>query len=167
MKKLFLALILSVFFAGTAHSAMTCTNFCDYNDDQDAGRWIVTCTADATPATMSYTFDRDEQKCIDGKWATALTIDPGTIGPKDDSDLAITDGTGWTLVSASTANSGRDNVDETVTRKIRFLGPGNAADTPVMSRDNLLTYVVTNNDVVSSSVTFIMDLAGKSSKDNQ
>lgn len=169
MRKMSLFILILLAFSLSASAAMTCVDADTVSGSSstvrigsnDNWRLGVVCTFDTTPGTASAAMPTTIMRKLNGSLGYApyvyhFSTVPGSTGPTDNSDLAITDSSGATILSAS--GNGANVIDNaTVTSVIYGDGP-TPGSTNHYPKGNGFTWTiaVTNNAVNNSSFTLWM-----------
>lgn len=117
---------------------------------------LLTCTADATPATMAATLTAAQMAMLGNGYLENILTVPGGTGPTDNSDLAIADSRGHTIVGA--ASKGLNVIDNATVNS--FLPETNGigdGSQPVHSAYPW-TITITNNGVANSSTLIYLEI---------
>lgn len=159
MKKILaiILLVLALSYSPSAWSAMTCVDSGSIIESDGAVE-VVTCTFDTTPGTASTTIPDTVMYRSRGRYIYSFSVKPGTTGPTINSDLAITDSRGVTILSAIGNGA---NVIDNATSTGPFYGDGPTVGTtnhyPKIHAGYAWTITVTNNAVNNSSFILYME----------
>jgi len=160
MKKLSLIVFLAALLLNAqAFAAMTCVDSGSYTGSRGGTMLKVTCTFDTTPGTAEDDIPYTVMERGDDQYVYSFATEDGSTGPTDNSDLAIADCRGVTILSA-TGNGA--NVIDNATSTGPFYGDGPIAGStnhyPKMHQWCAWTVTVTNNAVNNSSFILYMEM---------
>lgn len=114
---------------------------------------LVTCTADASDASMSAAVPSTAMRQLSGRYIYNIVTYPGGTAPTDNSDIAIADSDSYDVVTAS--GNGLNKIDATTTRAFYTEGPDGGDEYYLVHEDKTLTITQSNNSVNSAIVNYL------------
>jgi len=149
MKKIFLILLLMLFFTGNAYAAGTITQTLEY--DPAAGHYVLTftCVGDAAdgtfPSTGNAVLSTDNLAKLKGMYIIEVRTDPQTTNPTAAWDAVINDTGGLDLMGGTLANRSASATESAIPAMITGIYGGRKVI-------DAFTLVITNNIVHSAGI---------------
>ncbi len=159
--RVFFPVIIVLFlFAGNAHSGGSCAMASRGIKANNAINFVlIQCTADASDGSMSAALNTETMNALSGRLIYNVTAYPGGTAPTDESDLAIVDSRGKSLMTA--AGNGLNFIDSTtLTEKYTENAEGNDHYQSV-HKGFPLTFTITGNSVNSAIMNISLDVSSK------
>jgi hypothetical protein len=155
-RQIFLMVLLCL-FASQAFAAMVCVDSGQTTGTRRGFVQVVTCTFDTTPGTASTTIPATVMMNADDMYVYSFATEPGSTGPTINSDLAIVDSRGVSIIKA--AGNGADMIDNsTSSGPIKGDDIGTDDHNPIVHQSYAWTITVTNNAVNNSSFILYMEM---------